>query len=301
MKALKVLKLGLLMSLIFVIMPSLLYAQQDSLPVSDEGEETVYITKAFFGNRVLNGHSVETTPKGQLDLKLQHRMGRLDQGFSELFGLDQAAFTFGFEYGILDWLMVGVGRSTLNKQYDGFIKAKILRQSKGKRNMPLSLVALAGMGINGTRWTFPERDNLFSSRLSYTYQLIIGRKLWNRVGVQISPTWIHRNLVTSSADHNDVFALGFGGRVRFSNRVAFTAEYFYVLPNQIISQYNGADVTNNLSAGVEIFTGKHVFHVFLTNGSGMSENQFITQNTESWFNGVHIGFNMTRLFTIAEY
>jgi hypothetical protein len=284
-----------------LILTSASLKAQDSTMQNNE-PETKYITRTFFGTRVLNGHSVETTGKGILELKIQHRMGRLDQGFNELFGLDQASFAFGFEYGITDWLMAGLGRSTVGKQYDGFVKAKLLRQCTGKKNIPLTVVALAGMSINGTPWSNPDRKNYFSSRLSYTYQLIIGRKFGSRFGLQISPTWIHRNLVTASDDHNDVFALGVAGRVRFSNRIAFSAEYYYTFPNQIASQYNGADVTNNLSAGIEIFTGKHVFNVFLTNGIGMSENQFITQNTEDWLKkGIHIGFNMTRLFHVADY
>lgn len=278
-----------------------LYAQADSAALMKNAQKTSYITKAFYGTRVLNGHSLETTGKGKMDLVLEHRMGRIDQGFSQFFGLDQAAFSFGFEYGVLDWLMVGLGRSTFNKQIDGFVKAKILRQSTGRVNMPVSLVAVADMSISGSRWSNPERKNYFSSRLSYTYQLILGRKFGDRFGLQIAPTWIHRNLVKTADDHNDVFALGFGGRVRFSRRAAFNLEYYYVFPNQMPSGYNGTSVTDNLAAGVEIFTGKHVFQIFLTNGSGMAANQFITQNTEYWFKGVHIGFNMTRLFTIAEY
>ncbi len=274
---------------------------QDSIPAVAE-EETTYITKAFFGTRVLNGQSIETTPKGVLELKIQHRMGRLDQGFKDFFGLDQASFAFGFEYGITDWLEVGIGRTTVGKQYDGMLKFKILRQSKGKKNMPLSLIGYAGMSINGTPWANPDRTNYFTSRMSYTYQLIIGRKLWDRVGIQLAPTYVHRNLVPTAADHNDVFALGVGARVRVSTRVALTAEYYYLFPNQISSQYSGADLTNSLSGGIEVFTGKHVFHIFLTNGINMIENQFITQNTESWTHkGIHIGFNMSRLFRVAEY
>jgi len=168
--------------------------------------------------------------------------------------------------------------------------------------MPISVVGYAGMSINTVPWANPDRKNYFTSRLTYNYQLIIGRKFGERVGLQIAPTWIHRNMVATSADHNDVFALGLGGRVKVSNRIALSLEYFYVLPNQIVSQYNGADVTNNLSGGIEIYTGKHVFHVFLTNGIGMAENQFVTQNTESWAHkGIHIGFNMSRLFHVADY
>jgi len=45
----------------------------------------------------------------------------------------------GFEYGINDRLMVGVGRSNVNKEADAFFKYKILRQSTGKKRMPISV------------------------------------------------------------------------------------------------------------------------------------------------------------------
>ncbi len=268
---------------------------------AQETEETVYTTQTFYGTRVMNGHSTETTPKGKLELRLQHRMGRLDQGVYELFGLDQAAFRFGFEYGITDWLMVGTGRATTEKFYDGFVKAKILRQSTGKKNMPVSLLAYAGIGLQSTRWPDDGRNYRFSSRLSYVYQLIIGRKFIDRIGIQLAPTLVHRNLVVAREDHNDIFALGVTARVRFSRRAAFAMEYYWVPKGQIYSDYKESGVRDNFSAGVEIFTGKHVFEIFLTNGIGMTEKQFITQSTEDWFRGVRIGFNMTRLFTLVQY
>jgi hypothetical protein len=261
------------------------------------------IGQAFWGTRVLNGHSLETTRKGMLDFRIQHRLGRLDGGFNELFGLDQASVRLGLEYGITDWLMVGAGRSTMDKYYNGFVKAKILRQSKGgKRNMPISLTAVADMGIVSGKFSNPDRKNYFSSRLYYTYQLILGGYYWNRVGVQIAPTLVHRNLVTTTKDHNDVYSIGFGGRVRISNVVALSAEYYYVIPGQVVSLVNDSKIHNNFSLGVEILTGKHIFQIFLTNSSGSNEKQFITDNTENWLNkGIHIGFNLTRLFRVANY
>ncbi len=229
-------------------------------------------------------------------------MGQLAGGFNELFGLDQASIHLGLDYGVLNWLMVGVGRSTLNKYYNGFIKAKILRQSKGKKNMPLSLVAVADMGIASGKWANPDRKNYFSSRCYYTYQLLIGGNYWNRLGVQLMPTMIHRNLVATTTDHNDVYSLGIAARVRISNVVALNGEYYYVFPNQITSQINGSKRTNTFSAGVEIYTGNHVFQIFITNSYGSNEKQFITENTENWLKkGIHIGFNFMRMFSIANY
>jgi hypothetical protein len=274
---------------------------QDSI-VNVPEVETVYIKDSFWGNRVFNGHSLDITKKGQLEFRIQHRLGRLVGGFNELFGLDQASIRLGLDYGITDWLMIGIGRSTLDKFYNGFVKVKMLRQSKGKRMMPLTLTGVADMGIASGKWTNPDRKNYFSSRLYYTFQFIIGRKFGNRVALQIAPTLVHRNLVLTSKDHNDVFSLGFGGQVRLSNMVALSAEFYYVFPHQIYSQVNGSNVTNNLSFGVEIYTGKHLFQIFVSNTYGSNEKQFITENTENWMHkGIHIGFNITRIFKVAHY
>jgi hypothetical protein len=115
---------------------------------------------------VVIGQSIENPPDGNLVFLISHHFGRLNQGWYELWGLDQAAIRIGFEYGITKWLAVGIGRTSYEKMYDGFIKAKILRQSKGARVMPLSLSYFANMGINSTKWEDPDRENYFSSRLS---------------------------------------------------------------------------------------------------------------------------------------
>lgn len=284
-----------------MLLTSAFLSAQDST-AKVEPKKTKYIEQAFWGTRALNGQSLETTGKGQLDLRIQHHLGRMNGGINELFGFDQASVRIGLEYGVLDWISLGVGRSTLDKYYNGFVKAKLLRQSKGKVNMPLSITGVADMGIVSGPWSNTNRKNYFSSRLYYTYQLLIGGNYWNRLGIQLSPTLVHRNLVPTNQDHNDVFALGAAGRIRISNVVALTAEYFYVFPHQIYSQVNGSDVTNNFSIGVELTTGNHIFLIFLTNSIGSNEKQFITENTESWkHSGIHIGFSLTRSFSVAHY
>ena len=74
-----------------------------------------------------------------MDVKISHRFGKLNEGAYEFFGLDNATMRMGFDYGITKNLMVGIGRSTYQKTYDAFLKLKILRQSKGKRKMPVTL------------------------------------------------------------------------------------------------------------------------------------------------------------------
>ena len=62
------------------------------------------------------------------------------------------------------------------------------------------------------------------------------------------------------------------------------------------------DVVNSGSIGMDIYTGKHTFQVFITNATTMAEKAFITESTEKLGKGnIHIGFNISRFFNIVNY
>ena len=162
--------------------------------------------------------------------------------------------------------------------------------------MPVTLAVMAASSLNSVKWADPTRDNYFSSRLFYTYQVIVGRKFSDRLSLQLSPTLVHRNLVATRAEKNDVYAVGAAGRVKLTNRLAINAEYVYVLPNQL-----GPDYHNSLSVGVDIETGGHVFQLHFTNSTSMIEKRFITETVGQWEKGgIHFGFNVSRVFTIVD-
>jgi lipopolysaccharide assembly outer membrane protein LptD (OstA) len=192
--------------------------------------------------------------------------------------------------------MVGFGRSNVNKAYDSFLKYKILRQGSGKRNIPVSVSYFASAVCNTVKWADPNRDNYFSSRMQYTHQLLIGRKFNNDLSLQLTPTLVHKNLVPTLQDKNDILAMGFGGRYKLTQRFSVNGEYIYVLPNQITSTFY-----NSLSLGVDIETGGHVFQLHLTNSTSMLEPGFITESVGQWKKGgIHFGFNVSRVFTVKE-
>jgi hypothetical protein len=280
--------------MLFNFLPHSVYSQ-DLLEGLEE-EPTDYTTATFKTTRVINGHSVENVGGGVLDFRISHRFGTIDQGFYDLFGLDAATMRLGFEYGLTDRLMVGVGRSTYEKSYDGFVKYKILRQSKGKVNMPVTMSYFASTSINTLKWPDPNRKNYFTSRLNYVHQLIVGRKLNGSTSVQITPSLVHRNLIKNNTVKNDVFAIGFGGRQKLNSRISLNAEYFYVLPNQISPEFK-----NSLSVGFDIETGGHVFQLQFTNSTPQIEKGFIAETTGDWLKkGIHFGFNLSRVFTVKS-
>jgi hypothetical protein len=271
---------------------------QDSLLnlLGDNQPKIQYTTATFKTTRVVLGQSVENPFGGTMLFVISHHFGQINSGFYNFFGLDQATTRLGLEYGITNWIEVGFGRSTYQKTWDGLTKVKILRQCKGERKIPLSISFYANTAINSLDWENPDRKNYFSSRLQYCFEFIFARKFNEYLSFQLQPVWIHRNLVTTTYDHNDILAVGAGGRCKISKRVSVNAEYYYLLPNQNLS-----GVYNSFSLGVDIETGGHVFQLFLTNSQGTFEEAFITENNGNWANGdIFLGFNISRVFTIIK-
>ncbi|MEY4204816.1 MAG: hypothetical protein RL013_2520 [Bacteroidota bacterium] len=291
--------------LLFFLLPTFLRAQdQDLLALLGEEKSLEYATASFKTNRVINGHSIENTAAGVLDFKISHRFSPVRQGLYDIFGLDGATIRFGLDYGITNRLMVGAGRNSREKIYDGFVKYKILRQCSGAKNIPVTLTYLADAQIKSVKFADPSRDNKFTDRVYYTHQLLIGRKFGDRLSLQLMPTLVHRNLTTSPEDKNDVYAMGVAGRFKLSKRVALNAEYYYVPDGQIATSY-----VNSLSLGLDIETGGHVFQLHFTNSPDMTYKGFITETQEQWFfqgndgqlmSGIRFGFNVSRVFTVVK-
>lgn len=250
----------------------------------------------FKSTRIINGHSVESTQKGILDFRIQHRFGTLNQGAYEFFGLDNASMRIGFDYGLTDRLSVGIGRSTFGKQFDGFAKYRILWQSTGKKNMPISLTWVSSLMLQSLRNPEDGIKRNFSDRVFYAHQAIVARKFSPAFSLQLMPTMVHYNIVPTATVPNDLFAIGSAARVKLTNSIALMGEYYYQLPNNKLP-----GTTNSLALGVDIETGGHVFQLQFTNSTGMTERTFITETTGKWGDGdIHFGFNISRVFTIKK-
>ena len=286
---------------LFVLFSFSLSAQDDLMNLLNQNTAPAinYTTATFKSTRIMNGHSIERMPPGQLDFRISHRFGLLNSGAYNLFGLDQANIHFSLEYGIFNWLMVGIGRGTYEKTFDGFTKFSILRQSTGAVEMPVSVSAFTSAALNSLKWSDPTLKNYFSSRLSYTAQILVARKFSQSFSFQLTPTFVHRNLVGTELDPNDLYAFGAGGRMKLSKRISLNAEYYYVVNAN--NKYMSQPVYNPLSVGVDIETGGHVFQIMLTNSLAMIEKGFIGETTGQWKHGdIHLGFNISRVFTLKK-
>lgn len=251
-------------------------------------EETV-IEGTFKGTRLVNGHSVETRAKNNLTFIISHRFGSILGGAYDFFGLDGANIRLGLDYSATDKLTVGLGRNSLGKHIDGFVKYRILRQRTGEAPLPLSATYFGSLAYETIRTT-PERS--FTQRLASTHQLLIARKFSSAISFQMMPTWVHYNLV-ESLENNDVFALGLGGRYKIGNRFSVNVEYYYQIQQLNPNNFDA------LAIGFDIDTGGHIFQFHVTNANAMIAKGYVGETFGDFFSGdLHIGFNITRNFQL---
>ena len=272
-----------------------LFKMQDSAnAASDKHKGREPVINTFYSTRLINSHTVEILGPGSMDFRVNHRFAPVNLGFYELFGLDNASMRLGFDFGLAPNLMVGIGRSSFYKEFDGFVKYRLLHQQTGAGGAPISVAFVGAMAYRSFRYD-PSLNVTGADRTVFTAQLLVGGKLNEHTSVQVSPTYTHYNRVLNfSGGGTDLFSLGFLARQKISKRVSINAEYFLQT-----SRFTGAH--DPLSVGVDINTGGHVFQLHFTNSTGMNEHTFIHETTGTWGNGdVRWGFNISRIFNIGK-
>jgi len=280
----------LLFTLSLCLLSSIATAQEDNSSSKDKGEK---ITQTFKDTRVINGHSVETNKEGSMKFIIMHRFGALNSGVNELFGLDQANMRIGFDYGIKDWLTIGLGRSsTPQKVVDLFGKARVLDQySNGS---PVSISLFASAAARTVEDPRIDASDYFKARMFYSYQALIARKFSERLSLQLMPSFVHRNLVRTTEEENDIISIGAAGHFQVTKVVGIQTEVYFTPDDFLTDEYS-----NSISIGLDFETKNHVFQIHLTNSQGMVEKDVIGETRGRWDEGdIFLGFNFTRDFQI---
>lgn len=254
----------------------------DLLSFEDEPKQVKSIFKT---TKIVNGHSAKLVNNGDLLLLIQHRFGPLNSGSYNFYGLDNAQVRIGLEYGLSDKINISLGRSSFLKTIDITAKASILNQFHNKKS---------SFKLNYLISIFLKQEiNMIdiSEQLSYLHQLLLAKKVNDKLSFQLTPTLVHYNYV-NDGQKNDKLAIGTAFRYKINNRVSFNSEYFFQF-------HNTNESISPLSFGFDIETGGHVFQLHITNVPAMFEKAFIFENYESWADGdIYFGFNISRYFTL---
>jgi len=268
---------------------------QDDLLKELEGETQVhnqFVLGTFKGTRIVNGHSIETKRRGELEFMINHRFGTLNSGGYNLWGLDEANIRLGLEYGLNDQFTLGIGRSSADKTYDGYLKYKVLRQRM--EGFPFTLT-LQGTATYQASYLKEFEEASAQDAMAFSTQALFARK-FNHFSLQIAPTILHRNTVDQDIAVNTLFALGLGLRAKVTPSFAIHAEYYPRLNEKDNSPFHNA-----VGLGFDIETGGHVFQLIFTNSIGMTDRIYLAETEGSISNGdIRFGFNITRTFQVVK-
>ncbi|MES2457017.1 MAG: DUF5777 family beta-barrel protein [Bacteroidota bacterium] len=289
----------------FMLSPGLLKAQNaDSLLNvlgSATGHETV--NAVFKATRVVISQSTETQKKHDLDMRIRHHFGDIGGRFGSahtLYGLDVASDLFiGFDYGVTDDFTVAIGRSKQDEMYNFSGKYKLLKQ-KVDGGMPVNVTLFAQMGWIAREPFSNNEFAKYSNRFSYFLQGIVSRKISSRLSLEVLPGYLIRKNPSDIDDPENLFTLGFAGRMKITKRLSFVADYTLVnglsRPKDLATAYY-----NPLGLGLEIETGGHIFSLNFMNSEYILENNFIPNTKKSWSKGgVRFGFTISRNFTLFK-
>jgi hypothetical protein len=256
------------------------------------------VKNTFDGNFILDNQSVMVPVKGTFEFDFQHRFGLITNGITDLYGLySGATIRLGVSYVPIKNLQIGVGSISDPMQVDFNAKYSIFRQTKDN-SMPVSVTWYSNAVVD-TR----SDDNFVNGgdRFSYFHQLIIARKITDKLSVQVAPNLSHFNSVPGSqpetngpiyAMKNEHYAIAFSARYKITSGTGIIVNY-----DQPLTQHQVSNPRPNISFGVEMVTSAHTFQVFFGNYSAIvpQRNNFYNQN--DYTKGQYlIGFNISRLW-----
>jgi len=264
------------------------FGQEDLLKDIDTIKtDTETSQPAFKALQIVTGQSTKLAAKKEWYIIVAHRFGDISTGFKDFFGLDNASTKLGVIYGVSDGVSVSLSRETNMKTFEGAVKYKLTKQSE---TFPVDIVGYNVMGVNTelSKDTYPHLK--FGDRLTYLTQALISRRFNDKLSLQLTPSYVHKNLYEPTIEDKNQFLAGLGGRYKISKRVSVNAEYFVNFDNH--SFYK-----NPLSLGVDIETGGHIFQLLFTNSQINSDIGYLTNAVGKWGKGqIFFGFNLYRVF-----
>ncbi len=275
---------------------------QDMLSELDAGsdEPKDYVIATFKTTRLVNQHTLESLGPRTLDFRISHRFGPVNSGSYGAWGIDGPAnIRLSLEYSPEGRFMFGIGRSSYDKVVDGFLKYRLLRQTTDN-SMPLSMTLFAGAYYTAIKDPNAEANGYdkyeyTSSRMSYCFEMMLGRKFSPKFSLQVAPWFVHYNLVENITDKNDAYGVAGLFRFKFTKRSAITFEYGYRINEYSVEK----KYYDSMAIGYELETGGHVFQIHFTNSFGIVESQFFPHTDSQWNDmGIRLGFNISRVFTL---
>ena len=300
---------------------------QDSTAVTKDSavteEVTAPVTKkvkpiknSFQSIWIIDNQTVMVPVKGTFEMDIMHRFGTIKKGYEDLGGFFAPSnIRLGATYAPINKLNLGFGITKSAMLWDVNAKYSIMTQEKGK--YPVSISYYGDMGYSSMRDPDKTIFKYASQRMSFFNQIIIARKITDKLSVQVAPSVSHQNAVNGYYTKNDstgkvIFktmkfdhiAISFSGRYKLTPVTSLMLNY-----DQPITKHATNNPNPNVAFGLEFNSSGHSFQLFMGNYSLLSPQRNNLYNTNSPFpytaadgtkvkgGNFLIGFNITRLWS----
>jgi hypothetical protein len=309
-----------LIVLLFLV-NTLSFAQDDSTAVVAKTEAPTPlklkpVKNTFRSVWIIDNQTVMVPIKRTLEVDIQHRIGTVENGIKDLFGLYSSAnMRIGFSYVPINNLSLGFGaaRNNGNMLLDGSAKYALLKQTKGKYPVSITYYGNLAYGTKADPSHFLYTYQ--SQRYTFFHEIIVARKITDKFSVQVAASVSHQNSVPGyyaqkdtsifvyKEQKFDLFAASVSARYVLSEVTSLIVDY-----DQPLTRFPTNNPHPNFAFGFEFNTSGHTFQVFAGNYSLLSPQQDRLYNTNNPFgyklsDGTKvkggqflIGFNITRLW-----
>jgi len=262
---------------------------------SQEEKDKSPVYSPWACSQLIDNQTVVTPEKGLMEFVIHHRFGKISE-ISDLFGIYAPSnIRLGFNYGITNKLMLGIGTEKDNKMQDLNWKYSILQQTKSG-SMPIALTYYGNAVIDARDKESFGEGYKFTHRLSYFHQLIVGRKFTDKLSVQLAGGYSHFNSVDST-NFNDYVGFSLGGRYKIYNEISFMAEYDHSFAITDLIMHYQNEPKPNYAFGFEFGTGTHAFQIFAAQYKNIINQKNMGYNFNDLSKGDWLlGFNITVRF-----
>lgn len=224
---------------------------------------------------IIDNQTTMVPVKGTLEFDIQHRFGVLNNGYQDFYGLFASSnIRLGVNYSPINKLNLGIGLTKDHMLLDGSAKYSIITQTKNR--FPVNVSYYVNMAVNTQKKPviYDGKDMIYGAdRISYFHQLLISRKVTNKLSLQVAPSLSHQNAVSGYFTKNDStgkeifrtmknthFAVAFSARYKLTNVMSLMLNY-----DQPLTKHPAYNPDPNLSFGLELNTSSHSFQIFFGN------------------------------------
>ena len=207
-----------------------------------------------------------------------------------------------FDYSFNDYANFGLALAG-QMRYEGWAKFRLVRQQTGPKNIPVSATWYSMANVD---FALDKGSGSAWDKWSYLHQLLIARKMSDKISLQLVPTLIYLNKVPYGINNsNFVYSIGIAGKWKARPKTNITLEYTRQLNmyENIINE-SGQIINYNpdlLSLGIEVNTGGHLFQFYVGNTLHSSNIDHLARNTGYLKDGnLSFGFTINRSMDLRK-